>query len=121
MRVGRDPVRVRALESHPRRGPRARTAVQTVRAWIRKPRAPSRAHRSFASSRATDAGVHEAACAYPSAVYPPAYTKETTPLILGAFLSWLNGQLGRSAGRNSLRKWMTSPPLQQNVCWKDDD
>ena len=45
-------------------------------------RAPSRARRSFASSRATGAGVPEAAYAYPSAVYPPAFTKETTPLIL---------------------------------------
>src|SRR5262249_20650692 len=98
-RVGTDPERVRVLESRPPRGPQARTAVRTVRAWIPKPRALSRAHRLFASNPATDAGVHEAACAYPSAVYPPACTKETTPLILGAFLSWLDAGLGSAGTR----------------------
>ena len=92
---------------------RARTVAPTVRAWCPKLRAPSRAHRSFASNPATDAGVPEAACAYPSAVYPPAIAKETTPLILNAFLSRRASALGHPTRRKALRNSMAPRPTNR--------
>ena len=102
----------RARGSDPRREMRARTVVPTARACCPKLRAPSRARRSFASNPATDAGVPVAACAYPSAVYPPAISKETTPLILTAFLSRRANALWHPTRRKALRNSMAPPPTK---------
>src|SRR5207248_5917781 len=102
--------RVRALESHPRRVQRARTDAPTARAWSPMLRALSRDHRSFASNRVTDAGVPEATYACPSAVYPPAFPKETTPLILRTFLTRREGPWGRRSRRKTLRQTTKKRP-----------
>src|SRR5258708_3952628 len=74
------------------------------------PPALSPDHRSFASSRVTGAGVPEAAYAYPSAVYPPAFPKETPTIIPTAFLSRQTAAVGLHPGAKNLRFWIAPPP-----------